>query len=156
MSPYPLEPAEATGPMRVVLCAFPDDEIAERVGREVVERRLAACAQRLPVRSQYWWRGRVESASETLVLFKTLPKHVGALFRCLREGHPYEVPEIVELDVARADPGYLAYLFESVGGGAPPYPLGGEAPRVTRSGSPRARAAPRPRGTRGRPRRRSR
>ena len=144
MSPLPLEGAEASGPMRIVLCAFPSDEVAERVSREIVERRFAACAQRFPIRSHYWWRGRIESASESLVLFKTLPKQVGALFRRLKSVHPYEVAEIVELDVARVDPDYLAYLFESIGGGTPPYPLGGDPLSVRRSGSRRARGSSSP------------
>ena len=81
------------------------DDVSRRseVGRSdgragVVERKLAACAQRLPIRSTYWWKGQVERSEEVLVLFKTLPKQVGALFRRLRAVHPYEVPEIVELE----------------------------------------------------------
>ncbi|MCI4358750.1 MAG: divalent-cation tolerance protein CutA [Thermoplasmata archaeon] len=154
MSPLPVEPAGGTGPMRVVLCSFPTDEDAARISQELVERRFAACAQRFPIRSTYWWKGHVETASESLVLFKTLPKQVGALFRRLKTLHPYEVPEIVELDVARVHPGYLAYLFDAVGGGAPPYPLGGDPLSPRRSGSRRAPATLSPRGTPAQPRRR--
>jgi periplasmic divalent cation tolerance protein len=147
VSPYPMEGAGASGPMRIVLCSFPSEEVAEKVSVSIVKGRFAACAQRLPIRSAYWWRGRVETADESLVLFKTLPKQVGALFRRLKVLHPYEVPEIVEIDVARAEAGYLAYLFDAVGGGTPPYPLQGASEAVKRSGSRRAREAPRPPGT---------
>ena len=156
MSPLPLDAAATPGPMRVVLCAFPTESDAERACREAVARRFAACAQRIPIRSTYWWHGEVESSDEVLVLFKTLPKQVGALFRRLKASHPYEVPEIVELDVLRADSGYLAYLFDAVGGGAPPYPLGDDPVAATRPGSRRGRGARRPRGTRAPPRHRSR
>ncbi len=156
MTPFPIEPAEAAGPMRLVLTTFPSEEVADRIARELVERKFAACAQRLPIRSTYWWRGQVEHSEEVLVLFKTLPKQVGALFRRLRAVHPYEVPEIVELSATRVDGPYLDYLYETVGGGRPPYPIGVDVGPVKRSGSPRAPGARSPRGTRARPRRRSR
>ena len=148
-----MDPVDATGPMRLVLCAFPSAPVAARVSRSALGRRLAACAQRIPVASTYWWRGRIEEASETLVVFKTAPKRVGALFQFLARHHPYEVPEIVELDVPRAHPPYLAYLAETVDAHAPPPPLGGGRP-ITRPGSRRGREARRPGRTRGRPLRR--
>ncbi len=153
MSPYPPDPVNATGPVRIVICSFPNDAEAERVSRDVLERRHAACSQRVPIRSAYWWRGRIESAEECLVLYKTSPKQVGALFRRLAELHPYDVPEIVELDVPRVASGYLTYLFEAVGEARPPTPIDGEVPTPARPGSRRARGARPPRGTRA-PRRR--
>jgi len=151
-----MDPVDATGPMRIVLVAFPDDATAARVGRGAIERRLAACVQRVPIRSEYEWQGRLESASEVLVLFKTVPKRVGALFRWVRERHPYEVPEIVEIDVPRVDGRYLDYLVGTLDPGAPT--AAGTPPRArpTRRGSRRGRGASGPRGTRGPPPRPSR
>lgn len=150
MSPYPPDPVDATGPMRIVLTTFPSEADAARAVAAVLARRLAVCAQRLPIRSSYWWKGRIESGEEVLVLFKTAPKRVGALFRALAKLHPYEVPELVELDVPRVAPGYLAYLLETLGEAPVAFPID----RTTRrSGAPRARGALRPRGTRA-PRRR--
>ncbi len=155
MSPYPMDPVDATGPMRLVLCAFPDTGAAERAVEGALEARLAACAQLVPVRSRYWWRGRLERADETLVVFKTVPKRVGALFRALEASHPYEVPEIVELDVPRVPDAYLAYLAGTIDADAPPLPLGGgrATPAATRRAAPRGRGARRPGRTRA-PRRR--
>ncbi len=110
MSPYPADPEWARGPMRVVLTTYPDRDAAMRAVDGALARRLAACGNVVAVESRYWWNGRVTSEPEALVVFKTVPKRVGALFRFLAEGHPYDVPEIVELDVPRADPGYLDYL----------------------------------------------
>jgi len=150
-----MDPVDATGPMRLVLCAFPSDGTAVRVARTALDRRLAACAQELPIRSQYWWNDRVEAAEETLVIFKTVPKRVGALFRFLASAHPYEVPEIIELDVPRVNAPYLAYLASTIDLDAPPLPLGGGRGRstVTRPAVPRARGARRPGRTRARRRR---
>jgi periplasmic divalent cation tolerance protein len=157
VSPYPLEPAEARGPMRLVLTTFPDSGAAARVAERILTARLAACATSFPVDSRYWWQGRLESAHETLVLFKTAPKKVGALFRELAEQHPYDVPEIVEIDLPRVHPPYLRYLAETVDTDSPPAPLGGGSipSRVIRRGGPRAPGAARPGRTRARPRHRS-
>jgi len=149
VSPYPMDPVDAVGPMRIVLCAFPTDASAARASRGAVEARLAACAQRVPVESSYWWHGKLEDASEVLVLFKTAPKRVGGLFRFLAAHHPYQVPEIVEIDVPRAHAPYLRYLSDTLDPDAPPPPLGGGRSPIRR-GSPRGRAARRPGRTRGR------
>ena len=148
MSPYPMDPTDATGPMRLVLCAFPSDPVAARTSRAAIIGHLAACAQRFPIHSTYWWEGTVEEASEVLVVFKTSPKRVGALFQFLATHHPYKVPEILELDVPRVHEGYLRYLSETIDAHAPPPPLGGGR-RPRRRGSPRARGARRPGRTRG-------
>ncbi len=153
MSPYPLEPAEARGPMRLVLVTYPDRAAALRAVDAVRAGRLAACANVLPADSRYWWKGRVESAAEILVLFKTVPKRVGGLFRFLKESHPYAVPEVIELDVPRVEEGYLRYLALTLDPASPPPPLGGG---TTRPAGRRAREARVPGRTRARHRRRSR
>ncbi|HZY91322.1 MAG TPA: divalent-cation tolerance protein CutA [Thermoplasmata archaeon] len=153
MSPYPLDPVDATGPMRLVVTAAPVPA-AETLATGALEHRLAACVSVLSIRSVYWWKGTVERAEEELLLFKTAPKRVGALFQFLATHHPYEVPEIFELDVPRVHEPYLRYLAETIDPGAPPLPLGGGDPaRLRRPGSRRGRGARGPGRTRA-PRRR--
>ena len=153
MSPYPLEPARALGPMRFVVTTYPSREAALEAVTSALAARLAACANIVPAHSRYWWKGRVESADEAIVLFKTVPKRVGALFAHLEMRHPYEVPEIVELDVPRVGNAYLRYLAATLDPDAPPPPLGGGA---TRRGGRRARGGRAPRRIRAPHRRRSR
>lgn len=153
MSPYPIDPPDARGPMRLVLTTYPDRAAALARIEEALERRLAACASTLAVDSRFRWKGGIETSAETLVMFKTVPKRVGALFRFLKESHPYEVPEILEVDVPRAQAGYLEYLAREIDPDAPPPPLGGG---TTRRGAPRGPAARSPERTRARPRHRLR
>lgn len=153
MTPYPIDPPDARGPMRLVLTTFPDRATALARVDEALEQRLAACASLLSVDSRFRWKGTIETSSETMVLFKTVPKRVGALFRLLKEGHPYAVPEILEIDVPRVQPGYLEYLAEEIDPEAPPPPLGGGS---TRRGARRGPAARSPGRTRARPRHRLR
>ena len=153
MSPYPADPEWAKGPMRLVLTTYPDRERALAAVAGAVSARLAACGNVVPIESRYWWKGELVTETEALVLFKTVPKRVGALFRFLADDHPYSVPEVVELDVPRVAPGYLRYLTETLDRASlPPR----RAASVTRWGGPRAPGARRPPRTRGRHRRRSR
>ncbi|MGA7922963.1 MAG: divalent-cation tolerance protein CutA [Thermoplasmata archaeon] len=115
MSPYPMDPTEAVGPMRLVLTALPDEPTARRISRGALDLRLAACVNRWPIASAYWWKGQIEDAIEVIALFKTTPKRVGALVEYLGQEHPYDVPEIVELDVGRVHPPYLTYLVSVLG-----------------------------------------
>ena len=150
MSPYPLDPVDATGPMRLVVTALPESPATDRLVEAVLQRRLAACAQVLASTSSYWWKGRIEIAGERVVWFKTTPKRVGALFRFLAEEHPYEVPEIIEIDVARVHQPYLDHLAAVLDAHAPPPPLGGgRGHRIRRPGSRRGRGARPPGRTRG-------
>ena len=155
MSPYPLDPARAVGPLRLVVTTYPSREAALAAVRGAVALKLAACGSVVPVDSQYWWQGKVESAAEALVLFKTVPKRVGELFRYLDGHHPYEVPEILELDVPRVAPAYLRYLAATLDASAPPPPLGGGPTRRGARRGPGARAPGRTRAPRHRPSRRT-
>ncbi len=139
--------------MRLIVSAYPSRDAALAASRGAVKRRLAACASVVGAESQYWWRGRIERAAESIVLFKTLPQRVGRLFGYLKATHPYEVPEIVELDVPRVEPGFLRYLVTTL---ADTSRISPARSRLMRRGAPRAPAARGPRRTRAQPHRRSR
>lgn len=138
MSPYPPDPVRAVGPMRLVLTTYPSPAAALAAAEAILAEELAACANILPAHSRYLWKGRMESADEALVIFKTVPKRVGALFRYLEAHHPYDVPELAELDVPRVGNAYLRYLAATLDPESPPPPMGGGP---MRRGGRRARAA---------------
>ncbi len=152
MSPFPEDPVRARGPLRLVVSTYPSREAALAAVEGALRARLIACANFTAVESRYRWEGKLESATEVLVVFKTVPKLVGALFRFVKVNHPYRVPEIAEVDVPRADPAYLKYLGETLdpSSGAPR-----GAAHATRRGGPRGRGGRHPPRTRGRLPRRS-
>lgn len=152
MSPLPI-PGRPPGPMRLVLSAYPSPRAAAAAVRGALRRRLVACASVLPQESRFWWKGRIETAHEVLVLFKTVPKRVGALFAYLASSHPYDVPELLEVEVGRVAPDYLRWLVRTVDPSS--LPRGAHAP-ARRRGGRRAREARLPGRTRAPPRRRSR
>ena len=109
---------EATSPARPIRLVLPttaNPEEAARLGRALVEERLAACATLIPaVQSIYRWQGEVESATETLLLLKTGPEQLAALEARLDELHSYETPEFLVLGVEAASQPYLEWLQESL------------------------------------------
>jgi len=100
----------SAGAVSVVLCTVPVAE-ADRLAERVLEARLAACVSQLgPVRSRYWWDGRIESADEMLLVIKTACESVTILRDRLAEWHSYDVPEILEFRADSGLPGYLAWV----------------------------------------------
>lgn len=99
----------------IVLSTFADVETARRAAHALVEERLAACANIVPqVESIYRWQDKIESNAEVLVIFKTTRDCHPKFEQRLRALHPYEVPEIVALEISTALPAYLDWLGESV------------------------------------------
>jgi len=87
---------------------------AEMLARTLVERRLAACVNILPgVTSVYRWQSAVQTAQETQLLIKTTAARYAALEEAVRELHPYELPEVIAVDIAMGLPAYLNWLRDS-------------------------------------------
>lgn len=98
----------------LALSNFPDPETAGRIAEQLVRQKFAACANILPgVRSIYRWKGQVEEATETTVLFKTTRARFAALQAKLQELHPYEVPEVIALPLADGLSDYLRWVAEN-------------------------------------------
>jgi periplasmic divalent cation tolerance protein len=114
--------------LKLVLTTLPDREDAERIARALVGERLAACVSILaPATSVYRWGGVVETAREWPLLIKAPADRLPALQQTLQALHPYEVPEIVALDVCDVLPAYLRWALEA----CEPSP---DAPRVSGNG----------------------
>ena len=67
-----------------------------------------------PVRSVYWWKGKVETATEVLMLVKTTRRMFGALEKEIRRLHSYETPEIIAVPIIAGSKGYLEWLRSSL------------------------------------------
>jgi periplasmic divalent cation tolerance protein len=106
-----------------VTCASVEEAL--RIGREVVEARLAACANVLPgLTSIYHWQGRIECGSEAALVLKTRAELVEALIARVKSLHSYSVPCVVALPIASGNPDYLAWLAAET---APATPGRGDA-----------------------------
>jgi periplasmic divalent cation tolerance protein len=99
----------------LVLTTVPDDFDADGLARALIEERYAACVSILPAQtSTYRWKEAIETAKERQLVIKTTSSRAGGLWKAIRDRHPYEVPEILELRVSHGDPSYLDWVRASV------------------------------------------
>ena len=95
---------------------FADPAEAERIGRQMVEERLAACVNILqPCRSSYRWQGAIESASEVPGLFKTTLDGADRLIERITELHSYANPALVVWPIAKLPAAYGDWVEKSIG-----------------------------------------
>ena len=97
----------------LVYTTWPSFVEAERSGRVLVERRLAACVNILPgMISHYWWQGKLERGEEAVALFKTRASLAEPLRQAVKEAHPYETPSIVVMPIESVDADYFAWILK--------------------------------------------
>ena len=96
---------------RVVLTTLADPDQAHHFARQLVELHLAACVNIVErVHSIYRWQGAVETADEVQLIIKTTAQHLPALKQVIERLHPYEMPELIVLDIIDGSEKYLAWL----------------------------------------------
>jgi len=99
----------------VVLVTSPGRAVSRKLSKLAVDGKLAACCSVLPVlQSRYWWKGRVESAREELLILKTTGAKLPKLKEMIRKNHPYEVCEILAIPVADGNASYLKWIQTSL------------------------------------------
>lgn len=86
-------------------------EDAEKIAKDLVEKRLAACAQIVgPIVSTYWWKENVETAEEWQCLLKSKKSLYDDVEKAIKMIHPYETPEIIALPIVSGSDDYLEWL----------------------------------------------
>jgi periplasmic divalent cation tolerance protein len=100
----------------LVVTTLATREQALALAHEMVERRLAACAQVSAIDSVYRWKGAVEQDAEFRLLLKTRPSAYARLETALRERHPYELPAIHAIATVQADAAYAEWVRGSCDG----------------------------------------
>ncbi len=101
--------------MVLVYSTFPDPQQAEDMARDMVRKKLAACANIFAgMKSVYEWQGKIQSGEETAVLFKTLADKQEELSRQIRSRHPFDTPAIFGWPCSSVDADYLNWLKRAV------------------------------------------
>jgi periplasmic divalent cation tolerance protein len=101
----------------LVLTNLPSRDSAEKLADALVAQRVAACVNILaPCRSVYRWKDEVAHDEEHPVLIKTTRQGYAALEAAIRAAHPYELPEIIALEVGAGLPAYLEWVAGEVKG----------------------------------------
>ena len=95
-----------------VYTTWPTTVEAEKAGRTLVERRLAACVNILPgMISHYRWEGKVERAEEAVMLVKTRASLADEVEQAVQELHPYDTPAVLVMPVESVERDYLRWLL---------------------------------------------
>ena len=98
----------------LVMTACPDQEVAVHIAKSLVAEKLAACVNIIPaVHSIYRWQDAIEETREVLLLIKSTEENFSALEIIIQRLHPYQVPEVIAVPVAKGAPAYLAWLSEA-------------------------------------------
>lgn len=97
----------------LVYTTWPSLVEAERAGRQIVEKRLAACVNILPgMVSHYWWQGQIERAEEVVMVIKTRASLSEQVRDAVKGLHTYEVPSVMVLPAESVDANYYAWILK--------------------------------------------
>jgi periplasmic divalent cation tolerance protein len=95
-----------------VYTTYPSLVEAERIGKAVLERRLAACVNILPVMiSHYWWEGKIERGEEVVMIIKTRGSLADSVRAAVKELHTYDTPAILVVSIEGGEAGYLEWIM---------------------------------------------
>ena len=97
----------------MIISTFPDKKSISKIANHVVKKKFAACVNITKISSVYSWKGKVENQSEYLALFKTTKKNRVILKQEIKNLHPYDVPEIAEIDITSINHPYLKWIVDS-------------------------------------------
>lgn len=100
---------------QVVLCTCPNEKVAKEIALHLVKQQHAACVNILPnVTSVYRWDNSVEIDNETQLFIKTASVKFDVVCQEITKIHPYDVPEIIALNIQQGDKQYLNWINESL------------------------------------------
>ena len=97
----------------MVITTCGDKETAGSIAKLLVEKRLAACVQMLPIESVYLWEGSICEDNEIALFIKAKTMMFDKIARTIKENHNYEVPEIIQIPITDGLPEYLKWIDES-------------------------------------------
>jgi periplasmic divalent cation tolerance protein len=100
---------------RVIFTTAGSQEEAGKIAHTLVERKLAACVNIVPrIESVYRWQGKVETATEWLLVIKTQADSFARVRDAIKELHSYELPECIMIEINDGSEAYLNWIAENV------------------------------------------
>ena len=99
----------------VVLITTPSREEAERIARDLLSKKLAACVNMVSdVKSLFWWEEKIDEANESLLVIKTRLDQMKELIESVKQIHSYTVPEIIALPIITGNTRYLEWINQTI------------------------------------------
>ena len=96
-----------------IVSTYPNKKSILKIANELVKNKTIACVNISKIDSVYSWNGKIQNSLEYIAIFKTVTKNKIKLKKIIEETHPYDVPEIAEIDVTSINKSYLNWLIES-------------------------------------------
>ena len=100
-------------PYYLIYIVTKDEEEARKIGKTLVEEKLAACVNIHPIKSIYWWEEEIMEESEIAMLVKTKAELVDEVIKRVKQLHSYEVPCIISLPIEKGYPDFLKWINQS-------------------------------------------
>ncbi|ARM76579.1 divalent-cation tolerance protein CutA [Acidianus manzaensis] len=99
----------------VVITTVSELASGKKIAKTLVEEKLAACVNIIPyVKSIYTWEGKIVEDDEAFLVIKTESSVKDKIIKRIKEIHPYELPEIITLDITGGLENYLNWIRENV------------------------------------------
>lgn len=97
----------------LVMTTVPNEKLAYKLSKVVLENRVAACVNIIKeVSSFYWWKESIENSNEIILLIKTTDEKYQDLESLIKKNHPYEVPEIIAIELKKGLNEYLNWIVK--------------------------------------------
>lgn len=94
----------------IIISTYPNKNSINKIANELVKNKIVACVNITKISSIYSWQGKIKNTSEYLALFKTTQKNKKSLKEKIKATHPYEIPEIAEINITSINKSYLKWL----------------------------------------------
>lgn len=101
--------------MILILTTTDKKSLAQKIGNELLKKKLVACCSILPMESSYWWKGKITNAKEFQLILKTKEKNFEKVEKVIKALHTYELPEILAINIEKAGKDYLAWITKEIG-----------------------------------------
>jgi periplasmic divalent cation tolerance protein len=98
----------------IILITVPTKKEAQKISDKLLQKKLIACINIIEkVNSLFWWKNKVNSAKEILLVAKTQRKFFNDILKTVKPLHSYDIPEIIAVPIIDADKNYLNWIEES-------------------------------------------
>ncbi|MDD5313343.1 MAG: divalent-cation tolerance protein CutA [Dehalococcoidia bacterium] len=99
----------------VVIVTTSSRDEADKIASVLLKKRKAACVNIVPgVKSHFWWKGKIDSSDEVLMVIKTKASVLADVTETVRKNHSYTIPEIIALPIVSGDEDYLEWISREV------------------------------------------
>lgn len=98
----------------IIYITCPNRTEAKRIGRVLVEKRLAGCVNIFPVEVIYWWQKKITEEKEVVLIVKTFAKNFTKIEKLVKKLHSYEIPCILAIPIEKVSKSYFNWLKKEI------------------------------------------